>query len=64
MKEFIEEIEQYISDVLGATATLLKWQDAKRTPAYIKTRYEFWTADLLELNCLFMIDSQLEEETL
>ncbi len=50
------EIERYLSETLGITATLSAWQASKTVPLFLRDAYRFVVTELLEIPCLLMID--------
>lgn len=57
------DVEEYIRDTLGIQVVLDPWKQSTRLPLYLRDRYSFFTASVLENTCLFMIDESDEEET-
>ena len=56
MKAETEQIERYLHETLGITATLESWPTSDRLPLYLRDGYRFYQASLLETSCLLMVD--------
>jgi DNA-binding MarR family transcriptional regulator len=52
----IQSIERYLEETLGLTVRLSAWNASDRLPIYLRDGYRFYAAELLSMQCLFMVD--------
>ena len=52
----IDSIERYLEETLGLAVRLSAWNASDRLPIYLRDGYRFYAAELLGMQCLFMVD--------
>lgn len=50
-----KEIQKYLALILGTTVSPSRWPGAKRLPLFLRDKYTFYQAKLLEVPCLFLV---------
>jgi DNA-binding MarR family transcriptional regulator len=61
--DLIPELVRYLHATLGVAVAPTPWADSGRLPLFLRDRYSFFTARLLGLSCLFMVDTDGREES-
>jgi len=59
----LHQLEGYLRDALGVTVKAKPWSEANRLPPFLRERYRFAQAELLNIHALFVIDTKPEEES-
>jgi hypothetical protein len=62
LEEITSDLTKYLANSLGIKITVTPWRGVERLPHYLKSSYRFVSAKLLNLNCLFMIDLNDQEQ--
>jgi DNA-binding MarR family transcriptional regulator len=62
MQTDLPQLERYLRDALGVTATGKPWAGGDDLPHFLKERYRFARMDLLGLRCLLVIDAGPTEQ--
>jgi DNA-binding MarR family transcriptional regulator len=63
MEDLCNNLERYLHDVLGIGVAVAPWEKEGRMPPFLRDRYRFFWAELLNLRCLFIVDGHEEEES-
>ena len=62
LDEMTSNLAKYLANSLGIKMTVTPWPGVERLPHYLKSSYRFMSAKILNLNCLFMIDLNDQEQ--
>ena len=63
MRRVLDNLKHYIQDTLAVSITIEKWSEGKHLPFFLQDSYVFYRVQLLELNCLMMLDTRDQEES-
>jgi hypothetical protein len=63
MRNLLNDLQQYIHDTLALSLSLEKWSESKRLPFFLQDAYLFYRVQLLELDCIMMLDTRDQEES-
>lgn len=63
MRRVLDNLKHYLQDTLAVSITIEKWSESKRLPFFLQDSYVFYRVQLLELNCLMMLDTRDQEES-
>lgn len=51
-----QQIERYLLEALGLTASIAAWESSDRLPLYLRDGFRFYQTDLIGVPCLLMLD--------
>jgi hypothetical protein len=57
MHDLLRDCEAYLQEILGVSLRPESWEGAARLPFYLQDAYTFFTASLLGVDCLLMLDT-------
>lgn len=63
MKKTIQELETYLHETLGVKVRSSMWEKDRGLPQFLRVRYSFFKAEVLGLECIWMVDLGDEEVT-
>lgn len=63
MSKLQTQVEQYLQDILDITPLTLPWQEEERLPIFLRDRYDFLEGKILDCPCIFMVDTDENEES-
>lgn len=63
MNKILKTLKAYFSDTLALELEPKQWGGRTRLPIYLKNQYDAYQAEILGLDCLFLVDLDLEEKT-
>lgn len=62
-EELINQIKQYFAETLDIELTPRMWEKGSDLPQYLHSRYRFFQARLLGIDCVFIVDESENEQT-
>lgn len=63
MSALVAMVERYLRDTLGESPRIIPWEQSRQLPLFLRDRYRFYKANILNTACLLMADSRGHEET-
>jgi DNA-binding MarR family transcriptional regulator len=63
MTDTCDKLERYLDDTLGIRVAVAPWEAEGRMPLFLRDRYRFFWAEVLNQRCVFMVDDHAEVES-
>lgn len=63
MTDTCDKLERYLDDILGIQVAVAPWEAEGRMPLFLRDRYRFFWAEVLNQKCVFMVDDHAEVES-
>ncbi len=63
MRDTCNKLDRYLDDALGVRVAVKPWANEGSMPLFLRDRYHFFWAEVLNQRCLFMVDAHEEEDS-